>query len=750
VIGLSLGVERQQYFGFPNFSSLFAAGETGVIFDPSTTGALYTTTAMILPALPGDPVGMMLDQSQWGGAALGSLYGDELVTNGTFDTDTTGWSGARANETISLVGGGLQSAAISTGAYGPVQGLGVLPVGSYLVTANVVKGANNSSTFFRLLSSADLSTGSTLNLDTGALAGTVSVSELVTITTEANYYIGQIAVSTLAGSTLSIDNVSVREITVANALAPIVGPELVTNGGFDGNADNWTLGGTSVYNSNAVDINVPSATGALSQTTGATVAAGRTYLVTYTITNYSGSGSIRPTFGSAGTTFSSGNGTFSVPIVAASTNSDLLFINGGVAYTATIDNISVKEIPGYHATQATASKRPIYGIHPFGGRRNLLTYSENFSNAAWTNFATGSLTLAAGAAVGPDGLSSLTRFEITDATNEIHLMSAGSIAATTNATYCTSVYFRDDDQRYVGVRNYRSSDDWSAIAVDLETGTVTQSSTGSASGTVVNSGVENLGGGLYRVFLASNEAGPTLSAAVDLLSNGTPTRTAATGDEAYIGVAGVSVFAGAVQLEAGATATDYQKVTSQYVVTETGVPSVHYLRFDGVDDAMVTPSINFTATDEMSVFAGVRKLSDATANIAELSTSSTTTSGTFFLYSGAASGQNYAYGSRGTQPRVDVLSGTITAPSTNVLSGISDISGDLTTLRVGGTEVATSAVDQGPGNYGNFPLYIGARATTSLYFNGHLYGLTVRGALTEPPTLSRAENLMAQKTGIEL
>ena len=33
--------------------------------------------------------------------------GTELVTNGTFDTDLTGWSGARSNETLSVVSGRL-------------------------------------------------------------------------------------------------------------------------------------------------------------------------------------------------------------------------------------------------------------------------------------------------------------------------------------------------------------------------------------------------------------------------------------------------------------------------------------------------------------------------------------------------------------------------------------------------------------------------------------------------------------------
>ena len=56
----------------------------------------------------------------------------------------------------------------------------------------------------------------------------------------------------------------------------------------------------------------------------------------------------------------------------------------------------------------------------------------------------------------------------------------------------------------------------------------------------------------------------------------------------------------------------YQRVT-----TSTDYDTVSYpffLRFDGVDDFLVTNSIDFTATDKMTVAAGVRKLSSAASS----------------------------------------------------------------------------------------------------------------------------------------
>jgi hypothetical protein len=182
--------------------------------------------------------------------------------------------------------------------------------------------------------------------------------------------------------------------------------------------------------------------------------------------------------------------------------------------------------------------------------------------------------------------------------------------------------------------------------------------------------------------------------------------------------------------------------------------TLHWLAFDGVDDAMATSSIDFSATDKMSAFAGVRKLSDATIGImAELSPNLGSSPGSFAFPTPLGAGlQEYAFGSRGSVFTAWIRTGATAYPSptSNVVTGIGDISGDSAVLRIDGAQVVQSTGDQGTGNYGNYPIYIGARAGTSLYFTGNLYGLTVRGALTDGTTLSKAESLVAAKTGVTL
>jgi hypothetical protein len=182
-----------------------------------------------------------------------------------------------------------------------------------------------------------------------------------------------------------------------------------------------------------------------------------------------------------------------------------------------------------------------------------------------------------------------------------------------------------------------------------------------------------------------------------------------------------------------ATPRVYQRVGNTSSVPSDYDVSVGQLSilFDGIDDSMQTNSIDFTATDKMTVFAGVRKLSDPLdAILIELGTNANITNGTFAIGAPVSAGaQKYDYKVKGSTAVIDVYTtdAAFTAPVTSILTGISNISGDQAILRVNGAQAAISTADQGTGNYGNYPLYIGARAGTSLFFNGHLYQLIIAG-----------------------
>ena len=163
-----------------------------------------------------------------------------------------------------------------------------------------------------------------------------------------------------------------------------------------------------------------------------------------------------------------------------------------------------------------------------------------------------------------------------------------------------------------------------------------------------------------------------------------------------------------------------------------------YLRFDGVDDAMQTGNIDFTGTDKMTVWAGVTTL---LAGGNQYIAANDTATGRFALVADS-------FGSTQFESRGLSSGYAASAPSMSgqVLCGRGDISGDVAVLRRNGVQVATSATDQGTGNYGNAPLTIGARDTSSLYFNGRLYQLAIKGKAMTAAEIATVESYINSKT----
>ena len=175
-----------------------------------------------------------------------------------------------------------------------------------------------------------------------------------------------------------------------------------------------------------------------------------------------------------------------------------------------------------------------------------------------------------------------------------------------------------------------------------------------------------------------------------------------------------------------------------------------WLEFDGVDDFLATASINFTATDKMSAWAGVTKSSDAAATILfELSANINLNNGAFSITAPNSPAANYAARSKGTTLQ-DLIESPFSAPTTNTIFMTADISGASISGRVDGAAFGPLLASQGTGNYGNYPLYIGRRGGLTLPFTGRIYGLIIRGTLSGASSVLSAESYMATKAGITI
>ena len=145
-------------------------------------------------------------------------------------------------------------------------------------------------------------------------------------------------------------------------------------------ATGWSLASGISITGGALVFSGVAAGGSAQRTGGTLYTAGVTRVVTIVVTSLSG-GTLNINTANAGFTVSAA-GTYTARIMGVA-NNYLAIVAGTGTVTASIDNISVRELAGNHAVAPTDAARPIYGVEPKGGRRNLLTWSEGFDNAAW-------------------------------------------------------------------------------------------------------------------------------------------------------------------------------------------------------------------------------------------------------------------------------------------------------------------------------------------------------------------------------
>jgi hypothetical protein len=399
----------------------------------------------------------------------------------------------------------------------------------------------------------------------------------------------------------------------------------------------------------------------------------------------------------------------------------------------TVGKMLDKSGRGNHATQATSTQRPIYGINPITGTRNLLTRTEEFDNAAWTKIRS---SISANIATAPDGTLTADKL-VEDSSNNSHFMSQVLLSVSGNASLAISIYAKAAGRDFLAFVTADSAGGFNSSFFNLSNGTL---------GTVASghtASIQSAGSGWYRCIIVQSQSATTGAFTFY------PGSAATNGSAAYLGDGTSGIYIWGAQLELGSTATAYQKVVSQYEVTEAGVQSASYLFFDGVDDGMVTPTIT-PATDKAQVFAGVRKLSDAaTAILAEFSADLNSSSGAFYITAPTNASGDFAFLSRGSiLPANGAGSGSLLAPTTRLITGISDISADSMALRINGSQVATASGDQGTGNYLAYPLYIGRRGGSSFPFNGRIYSLIVRfGPNLTTGQITATESWVNSKTG---
>jgi hypothetical protein len=743
-----IGLNGLSLWGNRPFSpaDLFVAGEQGFWYDPTDIPLAWRRNLLTYTE--------QFDNAAWSKQANCSVTGVNvgIAPDGTLTADEVTFT-ATTNDGIFQ---GFSAAASTTytasvwvkGTGGQVVQIGCQPSVNPVFTQVTLNGS-----WQRISATATSGPAATLNVSVDLVSGTTpavvqvwgaqlelgstasTYQQIVTPEISFLQYQSQPVLYTDSAGTTPVTAVEQAVgLMLDKSKGLVLGSELVTNGGPFVNTAGWTpsAAALSVVGSNLRCTTQASPALAIASTPITTVA-GQMYKVSWTYV-LGPSSSVNVRFGS--TLFGNELGTVAITANSAvfTATSSTSYVNlrnetfAGSVYFE-IATITAKALPGNHAFQTTSAKRPV-----LRARYNLLEYSEQFDNGYWTKANT---TISANAATAPNGTTNADLAYATTTGTDRAVYRNGLTGLTVGASYMLSVYAKASGKSWLAFGTLGGGTPPASMPFfDLQNGVVGQTGTFFSSASITA-----VGNGWYRCVAVGS---PPTSTAFPLFyltdgnNNGTVTAN---------GTDGVLLWGADLRPTSQATGLigpTYQRIAAATDYDVVGYLS--YLAFDGVDDALTTNSIDFTATDKMTVFAGVRKLSDAAAAIlAETSADYGSNNGTFAMGQPWTTLSRDGWGVKGTSDN-NVINANA-APATQVMTGIASISGPLTELRRNGASVVSSATTLGTGNFGNYPLFIGARNQTSLYFNGWLTSLIGRGAATSAGQISATETWVNGKTG---
>lgn len=338
----------------------------------------------------------------------------------------------------------------------------------------------------------------------------------------------------------------------------MLGPELVVNGDFSNGSTGWSLGtGWSVPALSAVFTGVTA--GELRQNI---LTVGRMYKIEFDVAvnaQYIGllSGSLTPQ------TIITTSGHKTLYLTATSS---VFSVYAGKNANIVLDNISVRELYGYHATQSITASRPT-----LSARYNLLTKTEDFSNSAWAKEFGGvgsTPVVTQNYATAPDGTMTATRI--------VYALNGGTATADYSRVY-QPVTLSANTQTVLGVWLKSASSQTKNIVISMAGEYPKVVSVGTDWAFIPN---------------AMIRADTNYSLRIELRG------AFGTSDSA-------DILIWHPDLRIGTTPGPYQRVntSTDYDTDERYFPK--YLRFDGVDDYLNLPYMGLYANGSASVVAGV-------------------------------------------------------------------------------------------------------------------------------------------------
>ena len=473
------------------------------------------------------------------GYKAGELYavvpvpseGAELVTDGDFNSSSNWFEGSGC--TISGNQGIFTSAPSGSGFTGNNVNAGIFTIGKRYTVVFTIDSISLGALKIRKPFNS-----STTYTAAGTYTETV-------IATDVDIYIQNSGTTTASISYVSVKEYTAADMDVTRATAAtrvdeaglvnyaeIIGSEEVTNGDFATDTDwtktvGWTISGGSA--------NCVSGTGTtISQANKLII--GRQYKMTVTLTNYSFGyiGSFGNDFGGV---VAEANGTYEV--IGTATQTTFGFVAQG-SFTGSIDNVSVKEVTRDNVPRIDYTGGGCPHILAEPQRTNLVTYSEDFSNAYWFS-STASIVSGQSS---PSAANPTGAFEIIPSTSsgvhKINTLSGSAIPI--GGTYTLTIYAKANGYKNLLIWGDSLN---AGIGYNLEDDTVFRNAS------TLSHSIESFTDGWKRISVTLDSTASASNFSAYIYDNSPTPAISFVGD----GTSGIDIFGASI--EQGSYATSY-------------------------------------------------------------------------------------------------------------------------------------------------------------------------------------------------
>lgn len=220
----------------------------------------------------------------------------------------------------------------------------------------------------------------------------------------------------------------------------------------------------------------------------------------------------------------------------------------GAGATLVLDFTSGNQTLDPRVTFSRASNATVTGSNGLVqyAPNNLLTYSQQFDNAAWSKT---NATVTADSVTAPDGSLSADALVDNAVSGQHRANNSVAVTVVSGASYTFSFYAKQNTIRYINARIITTTGN-AQSTFDLQTGTVSGTSVGTAT-------ISAAGNGWFRCTVTGTTDGTSAFAYVNLNAS------ANVNPETYVGT-GSSAYIWGAQLNTGALQTYWPTVASAY------------------------------------------------------------------------------------------------------------------------------------------------------------------------------------------